>query len=277
MSLTAQGGEGQAIPSKQPKSAREVVSNQTEQENTMMNSTLMYYNILRQRILLVLKTALQFYTLAQYENADERVVKEIMVGNMPLTQGGVGDMKIRIVTKTKTNNELFLEGIREAATSGKQTEIIEMPISVIQDLEFDIEGIELVPETSSEVELANWVENVLNPMINVYVPAGVASIDKTFLRHLEKMKESVADFSAPQKPPQVPGQPGQPGQPQPGQGAPTLPGNPALAQNGVQQQPQGAVGGNFKSMSQGMRAGMKQSGPLNTPFGSPKAKPLLAK
>lgn len=35
-------------------------------------------------------------------------------------------------------------------------------------------------------------------MLNAYVPAGVASLEKTMMRHMEKMGESITDFASDQ-------------------------------------------------------------------------------
>ncbi len=227
----------------------------------MANSVVMYYDIIRQEVLLALKTMFQFYTSDKYDKADKRVYRQILIPNMPLTLGGTGNLKVRIVAKKKDEMELFLEAIRESAANGKQTEIIEVPLEFIQNLEFEIEKIDLEPENSSQLELANFVENVIQPMLNVYVPAGVADISKVYLRHLEKMGESPADFSSDQvasqlasgKPIQQPQQQGQ----APAQGAaPQLP-NPQV--------------------NKGQFAGSAHQSIIGQKFGSQNSKPLIRK
>lgn len=194
MTAINQGGDSQVVPSKQPVSAREVMYNSQLRQQSIANATSMYYDIVRQRVLLVLKTALQFYALDKYENSDKSAIRTIMAQDMPLTAGGIGNMKIRLVNEKKGDMELFLEGIRESVLNGKQTEIVEVPVSFIKDLELYVSNIELEPENSNELQLASFVENVINPMINVYVPAGVADINKVMMRHVEKMGESLSDF-----------------------------------------------------------------------------------
>lgn len=210
MSAQAQGGDSNIVPSRQPKSSREVMEDTNDKQQSMANTVTMYYDVIRQEVLLVLKTMFQFYTTGNYERADKRVYRSLTVPEMPLSLGGMGDMNIRIVKNKKPDLELMIEAIRMSAQNGKPTEIVEVPVEFIQALEFQISRIDLEPDNSDEVELANFVENVINPMINVYVPAGVASIEKTFKRHLEKMGESTADFASdtqggPQGGPQMPG------------------------------------------------------------------------
>lgn len=195
MSSQAQGGDSNVIPSRQPKSAREVMSIEKLKQQSMANAVTMYYDLIRQEVLLVLKTALQFYTLEKYDNADKRTFKNLLVNDMPLTMGGVGNLRIRMVDKTKSPLELFIEAIKESYNLGKTTEIIEIPIDMIQKLEFYISSIELEPDNASEIEMANFVENVINPMINVYAPAGLASMSKIMLRHVEKLGENISDFA----------------------------------------------------------------------------------
>lgn len=235
MSAIAQGGDSAAVPSRQPKAAREVMEIAEMKKQAMANAMTMYYDILRQRILLMLKTALQFYPLSKYEAADKRIYRTLVVENVPVSTGGVGTMKMRIVKEKKPDAEIFLEAIRESALNGKKIEIVEIPVEWMQNLEsVVITDIKLEPDKSSELELQSFVENVINPMINVYVPAGVASIEKTYLRHLEKMQENAADFSA---------------------DIPDMFSSPVKssnAQNGVNQNPAGAFGQNMDSMKMGM-------------------------
>jgi hypothetical protein len=239
MSAAAQGGDSSAIPSRQPKSAREVAEINAMKQQAMSNATIMYYNILRQRMMLVLKTALQFYSSDKYENGDKRVYRKFVIEDMPLSSGGMGNMEIRIVKEKVSDTDLFLEAIKKSASEGKQTEIIEVPADFIQNLEFMVNDVELEQQKSSELELAAFVENVINPMVNVYAPMGLADPSKIMLRHLEKMNENPADFASSQVLQST------------GKG---LPPN-SNSQNGANQNPQGAFGGNAKSSVTGMMYG----------------------
>ncbi len=196
----SQGGDTSIIPSRQPKSAREVMDINAMKQQAMANSVTMYYDIIRQEVMLVLKTMLQFYQTSQIKNSDKRIIRSLTAGEMPLSSGGIGNVNIRFVKEKKDGMELFIEAIKKKIADGKNTEIIEVPIEFIQDLDFVISSIELKPDSSSEIEMMNYVENVINPMLNVYIPAGIADMGKTFLRHVEKMGENPADFIAESKP-----------------------------------------------------------------------------
>ena len=195
MSSHAQGGDASIIPSRQPKAAREIMSIEKMKQQAMANAVTMYYDILRQRVILVLKTSLQFYSLAKYSSAGKRIYKDLLVPDMNLTDGGTGNLRLRFVKDKKPDMELMLEAIRESAQNGKSTEIVEVPIEFLENLEFVIDRIDLDPEDSSDLEISNFVNNVLTPMIQTYIPAGVADIGKTFLRHMEKLGENPADFA----------------------------------------------------------------------------------
>jgi len=198
MSSINQGGDSKIIPSRQPDSARAVMVDNQEKQQAMANAITMYYDIIRQQVILVLKTALQFYTSEKYKESDKSVLRTLLVPDMPITNGGIGNLKIKIVNKKQDDMALFLEGIRESVVNGKTTEVIEVPVEFLQNIEFHLQSIELQPEKSTELELASFVENILQPMINTYVPMGLADPSKVMLRHMEKMGESVSDYVADQ-------------------------------------------------------------------------------
>ena len=227
MSSDAQGGDAAIVPSKQPKSARETVEIQQMKQQAMTNITTMYYDILRQQVMLVLKTALQFYPLDKYESSDGTAIRTLMAHEMPLSTGGVGSMKIRIVKEKKPDMELFLESIKDSILNGKTTEIVEVPEEFLKNLDFLITDIELDPSSANALEKADFVDNIINPMLKAYVPMGLADGAKVMQRHLEKYGESISDY-APEQVLQdlagkgtaksnMPPQPGQPAQSNPGQ------------------------------------------------------------
>lgn len=201
MSTTAQGGQAPALPSRQPKSARESLQMQQLAQQAQGITLILYYNILRQQMLLVLKTALQFYPVEKYAKENRAILRTINVPNMSLTSGGVGNMEIRVVKARgkdfdhkQHNLELFFEALQKSMLNGKMTEIIEAPEDVIQNLEFEITDIDMEPEQTDEMRKQTFVEQVLTPMFNVYIPAGLADPAKVMLRHLEKLGESPMDF-----------------------------------------------------------------------------------
>lgn len=203
MTTIAQGGVNQAIPSIQPKSAAEVDQVNQAKQQALGIPILMYYNMVRQECLLMLKTALQFYTTDKYSKEGANITKALMVPNMPLTEGGVGDIEIRFVKKITDPMTLKFEAIRKAAQSGKMTEIIEAPIELITNLEFEIIDIELEPDQTSEMKKAQFVQSVIAPMLQTYVPMGLADPAKVMLRHLEALDEHPADYASNQALPQI--------------------------------------------------------------------------
>ncbi len=196
MSADAQGGDASAVPSRQPKSAREVIEINQMKQQALANTTTMYYNILRQQVMLVLKTAMQFYTMDKYKDSDKSAIRTIMAHDMPLSLGGMGDIKIRIVKDKQPDMALFLEGIKTSVMSGKNTEIIEVPVDFLQNLDFYISKIEMDTDQPNALEMQSFVDNVITPMLNTYVPMGLADPAKVMMRHMEKMDESVSDYAS---------------------------------------------------------------------------------
>jgi len=231
------------------------MNNSQEQQQMVANATVLYYDLIRQKLLLVLKTALQFYTTDKYEAADKNVIRTLMVSDMPLTLGGLGNMKIRIVKEKKQETELFLEALKDSVLNGKQTEIVDVPVEFLQNLEFTIDKIDLEPDTPSELELATFVENVITPMISTYIPMGLADPSKVMLRHMEKMGESVSDYVSDENIAKVLG-------------------NESIKPTATMDMGQGQTTGNLMQSLEGTKSGLNQSGPLVPKFGSPKNKGL---
>lgn len=193
MTSFGQGGSSQIIPSRQPKSAREVIEVEGMKQQALGNALLTYYDMIRQELFLVLKTALQFYSTGNYD--EDKIYRTISVPNFPLTNGGVGDLEVRIVKDKKNALGLYFESVRRSAMSGKQTEIIEVPVEVLNNLEFYISDIKLEPEKSNELERSLWNEQVLQPLMNYWIPMGLADPGKSYLRWLEANNEHPSDFS----------------------------------------------------------------------------------
>lgn len=196
MTSQAQGGAQQTGQGRQPKSAKEAQQMAAMQQQAFSTALLMFYDIIRQETILILKTALQFYPVDKYQKVDSRIIRSLTVPNGALSTGGTGQIEVRFVKKKKADIELFFEAIHKSIMNGKMTEIIEAPISAIQDLEFEITSIDLEPSQSEEMKQTSFIANVINPMINTYIPMGLADPGKVFLRHLEKLGEHPADFAS---------------------------------------------------------------------------------
>jgi hypothetical protein len=192
MTSQAQGGMNQIIPSRQPKSAREVVAMQNLMQQSLGNSLTLYYDLVYQELLLVIKTALQFYQNGKYEEKD--LIKTITVPNFPISKGGVGQLEVRIVKKPQDALKLHFEAVQKSIENGKTTEIIEVPVDMLNNLEFFIDDIKLKPENQDELERSMYFQNVLQPILSVFAPAGLADMGKTFLRFLEVNNEHPADY-----------------------------------------------------------------------------------
>lgn len=202
MTGLAQGGMSQIVPSIQPKSAAEVDSMNQAKQQAMGGSLVMYYDLIRQEILLALKTMLQFYPVDKYSK-EERIIRNIVVPDQALTSGGTGNLEIRIVKDKQDPIKLFYEAIERSIANGKMTEIIEAPIEVVQNLEFQINGIDLEPETTSEMKKAVYTSQVLLPLIQNWGQTGLIDPAKTLLRFLEKSNEAPQDYVTDQALPQM--------------------------------------------------------------------------
>lgn len=196
MTSQAQGGIQQISNSKQPKSSREVLQMQMVKQQALGNSLLMYYNMLRQEMLLVIKTALQFYPTNKYVGEEQRIVRAIKIPNTSLIGGGVGTLQVRLVKSKQDDLITFFEAIEQSIKNGKMTEIIEAPLDIVKDLEFMINEIKISPAQTSELERATWVEQVFTPLLNNFIQPGLVDPAKLYLRLLEKMGEHPADFSS---------------------------------------------------------------------------------
>lgn len=201
MTSQAQGGSAQLIPSRQPKSAREILAVENMKQQMMSSSLLMYYDLVYQEIMLVLKTALQFYSTGKYDGKD--IMRTFTVSDFPLGNGGVGQLDVRIVKKPGMALDLYFESVNKSIENGRATEIIELTPEVLQSLSFFIDKISLEPEKSDELERTMFYEQILKPMLEVFIPAGVADINKVFLRYLEKAGEHPADYASNQVLPQL--------------------------------------------------------------------------
>jgi hypothetical protein len=209
MSAQAQGGTQSIGPSKQPKSSREVMQMQLIKQQALGNSLLMYYDMLRQEMLLVLKTALQFYPTNKMADSNDRIVRAIKIPNTSLMGGGMGALQVRLVKSKQQDLITFFEAIEESIKNGRMTEIIEAPIDVIRELEFMIHEIKIAPAQTSEMERATWMEQVFMPAIQNFVQAGIVDPSKLYLRWLEKMGEHPADLTSDKIMPQLMAQWGQ--------------------------------------------------------------------
>jgi len=202
MSSFAQGGNAQLAPSRQPKSAREVMQMEKLKQQSLGNTLIMYNNLIHQEVMLLLKTMLQFYPSGRFESGDN-LLRAFVAPNMPLSRGSMGNLEVRFVKEPTKALDLYFEAVKKSIDNGRPTEIIEMPADVIDNLEFYIDDIKLEPEKDDEMERALFNEQVLQPLLNVFIPAGVADMNKTYVRWMEKMGEHPSSFTSEQNMSQI--------------------------------------------------------------------------
>lgn len=197
MSSHAQGGEQSIAPSKQPKAAREIIAMQQMKQDALGNALVMYFDMVSQELKLVLKTALQFYESGKYADQKNNLIRAMMIPDFPLSRGGVGRMEARIVKQPQEALGLYFEAVRKSIENGRTTEIVEFPVDSLSMLvDFGINDIRLEPEKATELEKASWNEQVLSPLLNFWIPMGLADPAKAFLRWAEKNNEHIANFAS---------------------------------------------------------------------------------
>lgn len=194
MTSFAQGGSTSAAPSRQPVSAREVLQLDAIKQQTLSNALVMHFDLVYQELMLLLKTMLQFYQAGKYDEAT--LLRSFTVPNMPLAQGGTGDLEVRIVKNPQDALMLYFEGVHLSAKKGKPTEILEVPVELLNDLTFNIDDIVLEPQKSDDLKIETWTTNVFNPMMEYFVPAGLADPGKVMQRMLEKNSEHPLDYAS---------------------------------------------------------------------------------
>lgn len=247
MTSQAQGGAAQIIPSRQPKAAREILAIENMKQQTMSASLLMYYDLVYQEIMLVLKTALQFYATGKYDGKE--IMRTVSVPNFPLAGGGIGQLEVRIKKEPSEALNLYFESINKSIENGKTTEIIEISPEILNNLEWFIDNITLEPEKTPEMERAQFFEQVMTPMMNLFIPMGLADPAKVFLRYLEKYGESPSDYASDQILPMVASRRGR-GKYQMPQGTPQISGREG----------QGQLTGNINQSLTGMQFGNQSGG-----------------
>lgn len=198
MSSVAQGGLSQAAPSKQPKSAREVLGIENVRKQALGNTIIMYYDLVYQEIMLILKTMLQFYAAGEYEKHENNILRTITVPDFPLIGGGSGTMKVRIRSNPLDELSLFLESVQESIRTGKKQEIIEAKPEILNNLDWFIDDIRLDTEKSDDMQKTLYNEQILQPLINLWIPSGLADPSKSYMRWLEKMGEHPSDYTSDQ-------------------------------------------------------------------------------
>ena len=253
MSSFAQGGSAQVAPSRQPTSAHEVIQIEKMKQQALGNTLLLFYDLVHQETMLLLKTMLQFYPAGRYDSGDN-LLRAFTAPNMPLSRGNIGNLEVRFVKEPHKALDLYFEAAKKSIDAGRPTEIIEMPVDVIDNLEFYIDDIKLEPQDDDELQKTIFNEQILPQLLNVFIPAGVADINKTYIRWLEKNGEHPSSFTSEQNMSQI--MSGWGGKPMPQQQQP-------MAGMSLQDMMQGRTGAN-----QGAQTGNMMQSQRGTMFGS---------
>ena len=204
MSSHAQGGSQAIAPSRQPKAAREIIAIENMKQQALGNSLVMYFDMVSQELQLVLRTALQFYASGKFADQKENLIRAITLPDFPLQRGGIGRLELRLVKQPQDALALYFEAANRSIENGKTTEIVEFPAESLDKLiEFSITDIRLEPEKSDALEKAAWNEGVMQHLIKVFIPMGLADPAKVFLRFLEKNGEHPSDFASEKALPQL--------------------------------------------------------------------------
>lgn len=202
MSSFAQGGSAQVAPSRQPTSAREVIQIEKMKQQALGNTLTMFYDLVHQETMLLIKTMLQFYPAGRYDT-NNNLLRAFTASNMPLSRGSVGNLEVRFVKNPQKGLDLYFEAVKKSINAGKPTEIIEMPVDIIDNIDFYIDDIKLEPEDQDELQKTVFNEQILPQLLNVFIPAGVADINKTYIRWLEKNGEHPSSFTSEQNMSQI--------------------------------------------------------------------------
>ena len=202
MSSFAQGGAAQVAPSRQPKSAREVIQLEKLKQQALGNTLILFYDLVHQEVMLLLKTMLQFYPAGKFAG-NENLLRSFVATNMPLSRGNIGNIEVRFVKEPHKALDLYFEAAKKSIENGRPTEIIELPVDVIDNLEFYIDDIKLEPENDDEMQKTIFNEQILPQLLNVFVPAGIADISKVYIRWLEKNGEHPSSFTSEQNMAQI--------------------------------------------------------------------------
>ena len=253
---------------KQPKSATEKSAEVQIQKETVGLYFLFYQDLLEQTTWLSMQNMIQFYTAHKVEDivGTRKFRKVLALTEMQLTQGGMGNMEVRIADKPASNEELKEESWFRSLMNKERVEIIEVTPKMLNEVYFDIK-IDFENENPPETEQAlftNWA----NWLMQTFYPLGLVDPKKILFRATEMKGELASDYIPDQMVEayekerfglQQPQPPQQPGQGPPGQG-----GNPMQDQASQGQGQQMGAYGPAKRQNNAMGAN-----PLGQQYGVP--------
>jgi len=184
------------IIGRQPRSATEKQLEAYRRTQFYNNYVLMIWNLFYQEVILVIKTALQFYPVKKIKKTlptgiEKDIYRLIQIENATLPQGGIGNLEVRIVEEPSYWQELSLEVLTRSKISRKALDIIEITPEELQDLDFVITNIQMETENPPVLEQALFKEKVA---FITQLFGGMLSPEKAALRTFEVLRESPADW-----------------------------------------------------------------------------------
>jgi len=191
---TGSGGIGPIIATKQPRSATEKSIESQQQRETAGLYFLFYQDLLEQKVWLVLKNMIQFYTAQKVEKVlgNKYFHKILSLVGVGLFGGGLGNREIRIADNVSPPEELRKESYLRSLLGKERVEIIEVTPKALQSLNFDIK-INFEIENSPETERALYLDYITT-IWNLFGNTGLLSPKKSLFRITEKFNENISDL-----------------------------------------------------------------------------------
>ena len=191
---TGSGGVGPIIATKQPRSATEKSIESQRQRETAGLYFLFYQDLLEQKVWLVLKNMIQFYTAQRVEKilGQRKFYKILSLVGVSLFGGGLGNREIRISDEVSPPEELRKESYLRSLLGKERVEIIEVTPKALQLLNFDIK-INFEIENSPETERALYLDYIVT-IWKLFGNTGLLSPKKSLFRITEKFNENISDL-----------------------------------------------------------------------------------
>lgn len=191
---TGSGGIGPILSGKQPRSATEKSADAQQQKESAGLYFLFHQDLMEQKMFLVLKNMIQFYTASRVEKTigERKFNKIISLTDIELHSGGRGNHEIRITDKPEDSDALREESFMRSLLKKERVEIIEVTPDELRQIDFDIK-IKFEQENAPETERALFLDYVVT-MMKLFGQNGIISPKKAFFRTSEKFNENPADL-----------------------------------------------------------------------------------
>ncbi len=192
---TGAGGVGQILGSRQPRSATEKAQESQAIKEASGLYFLFYQDLLEQKVWLILKNMIQFYTAKKVERVmgDRKFHKILSLIDVGLVGGGQGNREVRITDTPMGGEALKKESLLRSLTGKEKVEIVEVTPRALNNMVFDLK-INFEQENSPESERALYLDYI-TAMWNLFGQFGLLSPQKTFFRVSEKFGENPSDLA----------------------------------------------------------------------------------